>query len=177
MKLLLGFLPFAIFTIAERLLSPTPALALAAAVAIVQVLRSRAARQSAKVLDVGACALFGLLALYSLAMHASWSILDVRLRVDAGMFIVVALSMAIGRPFTLQYARESAPPEVWRSPRFIHKNMLITGVWAAAFAAMTAIDCAMLSGLAAWIGIVGTLCTLGAAMFYTTIAKRSARAR
>ncbi|MGW7487474.1 hypothetical protein [Streptomyces sp. NPDC054786] len=48
--------------------------------------------------------------------------------------LVISLgSMAIGVPFTLQYAREQVPREFWSDPRFLRTNYYITGVWGAAF--------------------------------------------
>ena len=38
-------------------------------------------------------------------------------------------SVAIGRPFTTAYARESAPREFWEHPVFIRLNLLMTLVW------------------------------------------------
>ena len=38
-------------------------------------------------------------------------------------------SVAIGRPFTAAYARESAPTEFWEHPVFIRLNLLMTLVW------------------------------------------------
>jgi hypothetical protein len=38
-------------------------------------------------------------------------------------------SVAIGRPFTTVYARESAPREFWEHPVFIRLNLLMTLVW------------------------------------------------
>jgi hypothetical protein len=42
-------------------------------------------------------------------------------------------SMLVRHPFTLPYARERAPREVWSTPRFIRTNYVISGAWAAAF--------------------------------------------
>ncbi|MFB6806222.1 hypothetical protein [Streptomyces sp. NPDC056387] len=48
--------------------------------------------------------------------------------------VVIAFgSMAIRRPFTLQYAREQVDPAVWNTPTFLRTNYLITGVWGLAF--------------------------------------------
>ncbi|UKY48806.1 hypothetical protein [Streptomyces inhibens] len=48
--------------------------------------------------------------------------------------LVIALgSMAIRQPFTLQYAREQVPREIWNEPAFLRTNYRITGVWGAAF--------------------------------------------
>lgn len=42
-------------------------------------------------------------------------------------------SILLGSPFTLQYARLSAPPERWSSPAFLRANQIISMVWGAAF--------------------------------------------
>ncbi|MGB8887171.1 MAG: hypothetical protein WCC87_10640 [Candidatus Korobacteraceae bacterium] len=42
-------------------------------------------------------------------------------------------SILLGAPFTLQYARESTPPEHWQSPGFIRANQVITLAWCIAF--------------------------------------------
>ncbi len=51
----------------------------------------------------------------------------------------------IGRPFTLQYAKESVAPELWSSPEFKRKNDLISMVWAGAFLVMVLAELAMLA--------------------------------
>lgn len=42
-------------------------------------------------------------------------------------------SIVIGKPFTIQYARESVPREKWQHPTFIKINQAVTFVWACAF--------------------------------------------
>ena len=81
-----------------------------------------------KVLEVGSLLLFGLLLLYTLIAAPHWSVATVRLAVDGGLAIVL-VSLAIGAPFTLQYARERVPKEYWASPLFLATNQRITGVW------------------------------------------------
>jgi hypothetical protein len=49
--------------------------------------------------------------------------------------VVIALgSILIRKPFTLQYAREDAPEEIWDTPGFLRVNYLISWVWVLAFA-------------------------------------------
>jgi hypothetical protein len=95
-----------------------------------------------KVLEVGSLLLFGLLLLYTLIAAPHWSVATVRLAVDGGLFTILLVSLAIGAPFTLQYARERVPKEYWASPLFLATNPRITGVWGAAFAVMTVADAA-----------------------------------
>ena len=76
--------------------------------------------------------------------------------------------MAVGRPFTLQYAREQVAPELWDSPGFLRVNHVITGVWALAFAATVIAELALLylPGFPPRIGIfVVVLALVGAVKF------------
>jgi hypothetical protein len=53
-----------------------------------------------------------------------------------GVLAAVALtSLIVRRPFTLSISRAQVPERFWRTPRFLHVNMVITGIWAAAFTA------------------------------------------
>jgi hypothetical protein len=42
-------------------------------------------------------------------------------------------SLLVGAPFSLQYARESTPPEHWSHPQFLAANRTISLVWSVAF--------------------------------------------
>ena len=65
-----------------------------------------------------------------------------------GVLAAVALaSLLVRRPFTSSIARTQVPEKFWHAPRFIHVNMVITGIWAAAFAA-SAIASALIIGFA-----------------------------
>jgi len=39
----------------------------------------------------------------------------------------------IGKPFTLDYAREQVDPSLWDNPGFIRSNVIITAIWGLAF--------------------------------------------
>lgn len=56
---------------------------------------------------------------------------------NAALLVIMLGSVVVGRPFTLAYAREKAPPEVWDSPEFVHVSTVITYVWSGAVAFMT----------------------------------------
>lgn len=48
--------------------------------------------------------------------------------------VVIALgSIVVRQPFTLAYAKEGAPPEMWDNPTFLRTNYVITWAWALAF--------------------------------------------
>jgi hypothetical protein len=48
---------------------------------------------------------------------------------------VTWVSILMDSPFSLQYARESSPPEKWGSPVFLQINRVISTVWGIAFSA------------------------------------------
>jgi len=142
MSIFLGLTPFILFFILMRV--STPLVALAASTILSAALMGRMALKggSIKILELGSLVLFGALTLYTVATHADWSVAGVKLAVDGGLAVVVIASIAIRRPFTLQYARETVPQQFWNHPVFIRTNDLISGVWAANFLVASACDAA-----------------------------------
>ncbi len=135
MNILRGFLPFILFWVLVRSAGIQLALWVSTATALFQLLGS--VRQggigSVKLLDGCAVVLFAALAVVATFIDREVSPFAVRMSVDGALAVIAIGSMLIGKPFTLQYAREQVPPELWNSPLFIRTNYLITGVWSAAF--------------------------------------------
>ncbi|MFH5924979.1 hypothetical protein [Roseomonas xinghualingensis] len=144
MNLLASFAPFIIFAVLIHLGLTEPALWAGALVAAGLILRDRLLlRRSVKLLELGTMVLFAGLALYTAFTAQAWTIPLARLVVDAGLLVIVLLSLAIGLPFTLQYAREDTPEAIWAEPEFLATNRSITAVWAGAFAVLTVADAIM----------------------------------
>jgi hypothetical protein len=171
MGMLLAFAPFFAFVVIERLVGVPAGLAAGAAVSASLLLRDAVSRtRRVKVLEIGTFLLFGGLALFAwLPGTVQWSIAAVRLRVDAGLLLIVLASILIGRPFTLQYAREQVSVELWSSPLFVRTNYVITGAWAAAFAVMVVADLALtyLPDLPRQISIIATVAAIVGAVKFT----------
>ena len=145
MNLLLAFAAFIAFAVVDRTVGATPGLVAGALVAAALILRDALSRsRSIKILEVGTVILFSGLTCYSLAMVIAWTIVGVRLCVDAGLLVIVLLSLAVRQPFTIQYARERLAPELWQTRGFLRTNDVITSVWAGAFALMVGADLVML---------------------------------
>jgi hypothetical protein len=179
MGILLAFAPFIVFVITERLVSVTTGLIAAAVVAALLLLKAALTHKSLKVLELGTLILFGGLAIYAKLANPTWSIIAVRLRVDAGLLLVVLISLAMRRPFTLQYAREQVSPDLWNSPQFIRTNYIITGVWAAAFAIMVIAEAAILyvPTLPPRVGIIATILAIYGAFRFTEAYPKSLQKR
>jgi hypothetical protein len=141
MGILLGFAPFIVFALLTSI-STDLALWAALAAAFAIGIRDFAHTRLLRVLDVGSMILFGMLALYTGFIQPSLTIQAVRLIVDGGLFSIALVSLLVGNPFTLDYAREQVAKEVWQAPPFLRTNYIVAGVWTLAFAAMTAADAA-----------------------------------
>jgi hypothetical protein len=145
MGILLAFSPFIAFAVADRLIDPTTGLwvgTLTSAALLGRDLLS--SKRSPKILEIGTFLLFGGLATYALLSHPTGSVIAVRLLVDAGLLLIVLVSMAVGRPFTLQYAKEQVDPEMWNTHAFKHTNYVISAAWAVAFVVMILAEFAIL---------------------------------
>jgi hypothetical protein len=134
-----SFIPFIVISVlagagARMIWAALPAFALSLAGVALDLRKG-----SVKLLNAGMAAMFGLLVAAALvpgdnAFLETWySVL-----LNAGLVVIVGASMLLRRPFTLDYAKESTPPEVWTSPLFLDINWRITWVWFVVFALSTA---------------------------------------
>jgi hypothetical protein len=142
MSLVLGFSPFIVFAVLMRL-SVSLALWAAFAAAFAISIRDFVETQTLKTLDTGSLALFGLLAFYTGFIQPSLSIGWLRLIVDAGMLVIVLGSVALRRPFTLQYSSAETPAGCWDARLFRRTNYIVAWVWGTAFLVMAAADAAL----------------------------------
>lgn len=133
---LVGLAPWIVYSLVEGngRLEESAAIALGLALAILMAGWLRGSRP--KLLEYSDVIFFGALAIFvavaSDDTHAwleRWSgeVANIAL-------VVIALgSIALRQPFTLAYAKESAPRELWSNPVFLRTNYVITWAWAIAF--------------------------------------------
>ena len=169
MNILFAFAPYIAFFLVMQLVSVDAGLWAALAVAVLNAGRDWARSGSAKVLELGTVLLFAALATFTSLEHWMWTVMTVRLAVDTGLLAIVLVSLAIGRPFTLQYARERVPEQYWHSPLFLTVNRRITWAWAGAFAALVVAHAAVVFVPAVpwWLDIAATIFALAAAVRFT----------
>ena len=168
MSILLGLSPFLTFFVLMRLVTPVVGLLGALVVSTFLCLRMWWRSESVKILEVGSLILFGLLSAYTVLAIPHWTVARVRLAVDGGLLAIALISLAIDRPFTLQYAREQVPQEYWGLPIFLITNRIITGVWATTFAIHVAADAAAeyVSAIPIWLDVgVSIAAFVGAVVF------------
>ena len=112
------------------------AVGVAFAISLVVVGVGRAGGGSWKILELSDITFFTLVGI--LGLLVSQSTLDALDNWSGEMSNVALTVIAFGSilfrvPFTLQYAREEAPRELWDNPAFIRTNYVISAFWGGAF--------------------------------------------
>lgn len=74
-----------------------------------------------------------------LAFDDMWTVGHLGILANGALAAGAWLTILIGKPFTLDYAKEHVDPALWTSPFFVRTNMLMTAVWASAFTINSAI--------------------------------------
>ena len=169
MSIVIGLAPFLVFFVLMRLATPLTGLIGGAVTSALLCVRMWWRAESIKILEVGSMILFGLLTVYTVLAAPRWTVATVRLAVDAGLLAIALVSLAIDRPFTLQYARERVPEQYWHLPVFLTTNRIITAVWAATFAVHAAADtaAAYVSMIPIWLDVVVSVAAFVAAVVFT----------
>lgn len=87
--------------------------------------------RAVKIPDAVALGFFTVMLAVTVAI-GQWVIADYNVLIIWSAFAIVFWATILMRfPFTLQYAREQAPPAVWHQPAFMRTNYLISLLWAA----------------------------------------------
>ena len=128
--------PYGAFALLMLLTSAPTSLFAAAALCTAVIAHDRFRGRSVKMLGVGSALLFAALGCYLYLTTSTWSGSAVKFAVDAGLLGIALASLAAGRPFTLQYAREMVDAETTRLPAFLTANYVITWAWVLAFLLM-----------------------------------------
>jgi hypothetical protein len=165
-----------VFFVLMRWISPTVGLTGALVTSAILIVCVR--RESLKILELGSLLLFALLVAYTLAARPAWTVPTVRLAVDAGLLAIVLVSLAVRRPFTLQYAREQVPEQFWATPRFMAVNCAISSVWAGCFAVMVLADVAAeyVAAIPIWVDVAAGGGVRGRALVHALVSRAGAAA-
>ncbi|HUN57745.1 MAG TPA: hypothetical protein VMU41_06490 [Candidatus Binataceae bacterium] len=103
---------------------------LAGAVGMAVIIAIEYRYRAVKIPDATGLAFFALMLVVSMAM-GPWLVSGYSVPIVWAIFgIVFWTTIAIGFPFTLQFAREQVPPAVWDAPIFIRTNYRISLLWA-----------------------------------------------
>ncbi|MGA7576685.1 MAG: hypothetical protein ACLQUW_05955 [Desulfobaccales bacterium] len=151
-SILLGFLPWIAFgVIAGASLWRLDA-AIIVALALVPV---TSYKQLAKrfILTWGSLVFFGVLLVMVVLWRNLWVINNLDILAQGALAAIAWLSVFIGKPFVLQYARETVPPERQASPTFYPSCRTLSVIWGVIFLINTGMSVAKTYGW--WAGDMG----------------------
>ena len=131
LKLLLAFAPWLSFLIIAR--GSLFNLKLGLAVALVLSVVMGVARLHRGVI-LWASLLFFIYATLAVAvLNDMWTARHMGILANGMLAASTWLTVALKRPFSLDYAREHVDPSLWTNPLFIRSNVIITSVWGLVF--------------------------------------------
>jgi hypothetical protein len=133
-----------------------------------------------KLLDWTIVAYFGIAAIATFLLRSAAFPLYSSVVIWTLYAVVTWVSIFSGAPFSLQYARESAPREHWQSPAFLRTNYIISTVWGVGFLInLGLVTMALLPRCnSIWLAVAAPLLVMGSASVftarYTKISKQQA---
>lgn len=169
MMIFLILLPFGVFSALMLLSSAEMALFAAAATGLAVIVYDLLRGRRLKTLGAGSAMLFLGLGLYLALVDASLNGTAIKLAVDAGVLAITLTSIAIRKPFTLQYAREVVDAKTLELPGFLKANYIIAWAWAACFLLMMIGNILMIyvPGLPLWSGVAIAFAARSTAVYFT----------
>lgn len=169
MTIFLILAPYGAFTLLMLVTSPTVSLFAAASLCLVSIAFDVVRGRSIKMLGAGSAVIFTALGCCLACDATALSCLTVKIAVETGLFVIGLVSLAIRRPFTLQYAREMVDAETAQLPDFLAANYIITSVWVLAFLLMMSTDALLiyLPSLPLWLGLAIAFAARNTAVFFS----------
>jgi len=133
LKLLLGFSPWLAFlfiahgSLLRLKIGLVVALILAVVLGIMRIHRGI-------ILWIG-LAFFSYALVAVLVFENMWAVRFMGVLANGALALGAWTTLALGKPFTLDYARDHTDPALWGNPVFLRTNTVITSVWALVFTA------------------------------------------
>ena len=131
-----GFAPWVLLSVVEGPNRVVPAAALACGLAAITCAAGAVIGLRPNFLDVTAIIFFGGLTIVATLASPSltrWFCVWAGELSNVAIAVIAAVSLAVRKPFTLQYARESTDAQYWDSPLSLRINDVITAMWASTF--------------------------------------------
>lgn len=131
LKLLIGFSPWLAFlfiahgSLFRLKVGLVVALLLAVAMGLMRLHRG-------VILWVG-LVFFSVASVAVIGLENMWTVRHMGILANGAMALATWYTVVVKRPFTMDYARDHTPPELWSSPTFLRTNQTITSAWAACF--------------------------------------------
>jgi hypothetical protein len=169
MTIFLILAPFGAFALLILVTSATISLFAAAAICLAVIGIDLYRGRSIKMLGAGCAVVFTGLGVYITLVDPNLSHSAVKLVVDVGVLAISVMSIAIRKPFVLQYALEAVDAEIARLPGFRRAVYVITWAWTGAFVLMIIGNALTIyvPGLPIWSGLVIAFAARNSAAYFT----------
>jgi hypothetical protein len=131
-------------------------------------------------LQWGTLLFFSASALVINVLSITWIATQMDLLANTALACVMWLTIGVGKPFALQYARRDLPPERWHEPNVVRGCRLITLVWASLMTIAAAISVArrtVFVHLPDWVYFDASLVIITTGVVFTVLYKRHKRLR
>ncbi|MCX6281159.1 MAG: hypothetical protein NTU51_04295 [Bacteroidetes bacterium] len=175
--LILGFLPWLLFLfLAGKSLASLERAIIISLVAC--LLLNYGELKLGFILSWGTLIFFGFCAVAINLFHVMWVAAYMDLLSNSALAFVMWLTLLMGKPFVLQYARRGLPEEKWHEPGFVHGCRQMTIVWASLMSLSVALSLLKRSSwfeCPAWVYFGLSLVIIIAGLTYTTVFKRRKR--
>ena len=169
MTIFLILAPFGSFALLMLVTSAQISLFAAAAICLAVIGIDIARGRSVKMLGTGSVVVFSGIGAYVTLIDPNLSSSAVKLAADVGVLAISLASIAIRRPFVLQYALEEVDAATARLPGFLKATYTITWAWTGAFVLMIIgnVLTIYVPGLPLWSGLVIAFAARNSAAFFT----------
>src|SRR5260221_2823482 len=169
MTIFLILAPYGAFAMLMLVTSATTSLFTAAAICLAVIAFDIVRGRSIKILGAGSVIVFTAVGGYLVFVDPALGNSAVKFAVDAGIFLISLMSIAIRFPFTLQYAREVVDAETAKLPGFLRANYIITLAWTGAALLMMAGNIALIyaPSLPLWSSLLIAFAARNSAVYFT----------
>jgi len=175
--LILGFLPWLLFLFlsGETLASLERATVISLVTCLVLGFREL---KLGFILQWGTLLFFSFCVITINLFHILWVAIYMDLLSNSALAFVMWLTLLLGKPFVLQYARRDLPKEKWNDADFIRGCRLLTIFWASLMTVsviLSIIKRTSLLNLPGWVYFFLSLAIIITGLTYTTVFKRRKR--
>jgi hypothetical protein len=170
MTIFLILAPFGSFALLMLVTSTQISLFATAAICLVVVGIDAACGRSVKMLSAGCVVVFSGIGAYVTLIDPNLSVSAVKIAADVGVLAISLGSLAIRKPFVLQYALEAVDAETAKLPGFLKATYTITWAWTGAFVLMIIGNALTIyvPGLPLWSSLVIAFAARNSAAYFTT---------
>jgi hypothetical protein len=179
MVLFATLLPFAVLSTMLTIAPPAVGLFTAAGLVATLMTADAARGRAVKMLSAAALVITVTMGACALVLGDTFTAPMARLALDAGLLVVMLVSLVARMPFTIQYAREQVDPVTAARPEFYRANVVMTAVWCAAMVLMLAADLGAhyVPWLPIWTGLAAAFALRNGAAWFTRWYGARSRAR